>query len=88
MEPGQCSDRDPALVSAARGAMPVLERDAEAGERAGSISRDALAAMQRAGAFRMTMPRSLGGLEAHPVTQYEVIEALSEADGAAGWVAP
>lgn len=67
--------------------MPVLERDAEAGERAGSISRDALAAMQRAGAFRMTMPRSLGGLEAHPVTQYEVIEALSEADGAAGWVA-
>ncbi|MEZ4333814.1 MAG: acyl-CoA dehydrogenase family protein [Myxococcota bacterium] len=75
------------LVAAARAIQPILERDAEAGERAGAITQDALAAMQRAGAFRMTMPLALGGLEADPVTQYEVIEALSEADGAAGWVA-
>jgi alkylation response protein AidB-like acyl-CoA dehydrogenase len=75
------------LLGAARAAMAVLDRDAEAGERAGSITRDARVAMQEAGAFRMTMPRELGGLEADPVTQYEVIEALSEADGAAGWVA-
>jgi alkylation response protein AidB-like acyl-CoA dehydrogenase len=67
--------------------MPILDRDAEAGERAGSITKDALVAMQEAGAFRMTMPRELGGLETDPITQYEVIEALSEADGAAGWVA-
>lgn len=81
------SDRDHELVAAARAAMPVLDREAEAGEQACSITEDALVAMQEAGAFRMTMPRELGGLETHPVTQYEVIEALSEADGAAGWVA-
>jgi alkylation response protein AidB-like acyl-CoA dehydrogenase len=67
--------------------MPVLDREAAAGEQDGAITKRALEAMQRAGAFRMTMPRVLGGLEADPVTQYEVIEALSEADGAAGWVA-
>lgn len=80
-------ERADQLVEAARAVGPILDRDAEAGEEACSITGDALRAMQEAGAFRMTMPRELGGIEADPVTQYEVIEALSEADGAAGWVA-
>ena len=75
------------LVAAAKRIAPLLIEDAEAGEQARSITPRVVRAMQDAGAFRMTMPKALGGLEADPVTQYEVIEALSIADGAAGWVA-
>lgn len=75
------------LLTAAQEIAPILSEDAEAGERARSVTPRVVRAMQDAGAFRMTMPIALGGLEADPVTQYEVIEALSIADGAAGWVA-
>ena len=80
-------ERAEELVPAARAIAPILREDAEAGERARSVTARVVRAMQDAGAFRMTMPRALGGIEADPVTQYEVIEALSIADGAAGWVA-
>lgn len=75
------------LLAAAKEIAPILVEDAEAGERARSVTPRVVRAMQEAGAFRMTMPVALGGIEADPVTQYEVIESLSEADGAAGWVA-
>lgn len=75
------------LVPAVRRIAPLLSEDAHAGEVARSVTPRVVRAMQEAGAFRMTMPISLGGIEADPVTQYEVIEALSIADGAAGWVA-
>ncbi len=75
------------LVPAAKRIAPLLIEDAEAGELARSITPRVVRAMQDAGAFRMTMPKALGGIEADPVTQYEVIEAFSIADGAAGWVA-
>ena len=41
--------------------------------------------MQRAGMFRMAMPRAWGGPELDLLTQVCVIEALSIADASAGW---
>src|SRR5258708_12195557 len=41
--------------------------------------------MQRAGVFRMAMPRAWGGPELDFLTQMRVIEALSIADASAGW---
>ena len=41
--------------------------------------------MQRAGIFRMAMPRAWGGPELDFLTQMRVIEALSIADGSVGW---
>ena len=43
--------------------------------------------MQRAGVFRMSMPRAWGGSELDLPSQLEVIEALSMADGSVGWCA-
>ena len=80
-------ERTDELLAAAHAIAPILIEDAEAGERDCSVTPRVVKAMQQAGAFRMTMPIGLGGIEADPVTQYEVIEALSIADGAAGWVA-
>ncbi len=86
-ELSKAPERTEELLTAAREIAPILIEDAEEGERACSVTPRVVRAMQQAGAFRMTMPVALGGLEADPVTQYEVIEALSIADGAAGWVA-
>ena len=43
--------------------------------------------MQRAGVFRMSMPRAWGGSELDLPSQLEVIEALSIADASVGWCA-
>jgi alkylation response protein AidB-like acyl-CoA dehydrogenase len=75
------------IVEAARALAPAIRAEAPAIERERRLSDALLAAMKRAGVFRMTMPRALGGPEADPLTQIEVIEALSEADGSVGWIA-
>ena len=43
--------------------------------------------LQRAGVFRMAMPRAWGGSELDLSSQLEVIEALSKADASVGWCA-
>src|SRR6516165_9749434 len=43
--------------------------------------------MQRAGVFRMSMPRAWGGSELDLPSQLEVIETLSIADASVGWCA-
>jgi alkylation response protein AidB-like acyl-CoA dehydrogenase len=42
-------------------------------------------AIREAGLFTLKLPEVLGGAEADPVTQIEVIEALAYIDAAAGW---
>jgi indole-3-acetate monooxygenase len=43
--------------------------------------------MKEAGVFSLSMPRAWGGPEVDPLTQIRVVEALSMADGSAGWAA-
>jgi alkylation response protein AidB-like acyl-CoA dehydrogenase len=43
--------------------------------------------MRAAGVFGMALPASLGGPELSPLEQFEVIEALTHADGSVGWCA-
>src|SRR4051794_19649890 len=58
--------------------------DTEARRR---LPADLVAAMADAGVYRLLVPESASGLEAHPAVLVEVVEALARGDGAAGWCA-
>jgi alkylation response protein AidB-like acyl-CoA dehydrogenase len=65
--------------------MPLARECAEQAERERRLPKRLVDAMCAAGLYRVAAPASLGGGETDPWTQIEVIEALSRADGAAGW---
>ena len=58
---------------------------ADESERLGTLTPSAVEAIRDAGLFTLKLPMSLGGAEADPVTQIEVIEALAYIDASAGW---
>ncbi|MCP3058398.1 acyl-CoA dehydrogenase family protein [Myxococcus sp. K38C18041901] len=73
------------LLATARELAPRLsERSAEI-ESARRLPTDLVTELNRAGVFRMMIPEAYGGLELHPALSFQVIEALSRADGATGW---
>jgi alkylation response protein AidB-like acyl-CoA dehydrogenase len=49
------------------------------------LSRPVFEALKEAGFFRMLLPKSLGGLEADPVTIASVVEEVARHNTAAGW---
>ena len=51
----------------------------------GTLPEPAWRALHDAGLFRLKSPRELGGFEADPITQIEVIERLAYIDTSAGW---
>jgi alkylation response protein AidB-like acyl-CoA dehydrogenase len=75
------------LLTAARGLAPLIQQCRDEIERERRLPLPIVEALQQAGVFRMTMPRTLGGLEAQPHVQFEVLEALSALDASAGWCA-
>ena len=77
-------DRD--LLAAARALGPlILEHRAE-GERNRRVPAAVVRAMKEAGLIRMMTPKSLGGLEADPVTCARVFEEVARFDSAASWI--
>jgi len=74
-------------LDAARSIAPIIDEHVEAIERDRRLPKAVARALIDAGAFRMLVPRSLGGDELDPMTICEVVEALSMRDGAVGWCA-
>jgi alkylation response protein AidB-like acyl-CoA dehydrogenase len=74
------------LVAAARALAPLVRERAAAAERTASPDPDVVAALASAGLFALGVPDDLGGPACDPLTSIAAIEAVSEADGATGWV--
>ncbi len=74
------------ILAAVRALGPMIRGEAEAIEAAGRLTPKVVDGLQQAGAFRMTMPRAMGGPEVDPITQLEIVEEVARADGSAGWV--
>ena len=63
----------------------VIRADTAKSEGLRHLPESSVEALEHAGIFRMVLPRELGGYEADPVTQHEVIDRLSYHDASAGW---
>jgi len=72
-------------LEAARELGPKIRAAADEIEQGRRLPMHLVRDMQRAGMFRMAMPRAWGGPELDFLTQMRVIEALSMADASAGW---
>lgn len=64
---------------------PALSEHALESEALGRLAPEAVESLRRTDLFHFTCPRQLGGGEADPWTQIEVLEALARIDGAAAW---
>ena len=73
------------MLEAVEGIGAVLEAQAAGEDAAGRLSRESSDALYDAGLLQMKLPAVLGGAEADLVTQFEVIEAVSMRNPAAGW---
>jgi alkylation response protein AidB-like acyl-CoA dehydrogenase len=77
---------DEAILAAARGVAATIAAHVEATERGRRLARPVVEALRSAGLLRLFTPRALGGREVDPVTFARVVEEVSSADSAAGWV--
>jgi alkylation response protein AidB-like acyl-CoA dehydrogenase len=77
---------DCSLLDAALALGPLIAQHNSAGERNRRVPAPVIQAMKDAGLFRMMTPRSLGGLEADPVTSARVFEEVARFDSAASWI--
>lgn len=73
------------ILRAALALKPEIEAYRAAIESERRLPAELVDSLKRAGVFRMTMPRDWGGDELDPVSQLEIIEALSAADASVGW---
>ena len=75
------------LLAAVDALLPKIEAARAELDAPGALPDWLIAGMADAGVLRMSLPRSLGGLEADPFVTLDVLERLSWADGGVGWVA-
>ncbi|MEM7016464.1 MAG: acyl-CoA dehydrogenase family protein [Pseudomonadota bacterium] len=72
-------------IERAEALAPLVQAHADEAERERHLPAAVAAAFAKAGLYRIAMPGFCGGEEADPATQIRTIEAVSTADGSAGW---
>jgi indole-3-acetate monooxygenase len=73
------------LVRAAVALQPMLREYHDELEREQRLPRPLFEQLREAGFYKMVIPRSLGGLQADPLTYLRVVERLAEGAGSVGW---
>ena len=76
---------DETILARARASAEEIAPLATQIEAARRLPAPAVAALVRAGVFKLLVPKVYGGSQAHPSTMIAVIEAIARADGSAGW---
>ena len=79
------SNRQAQVTEGARAVVPLIRACREEIERERRIPEAVLRAAREAGLYRLLVPRALGGAEVDLQTLLDVIEAIADADGSAGW---
>jgi alkylation response protein AidB-like acyl-CoA dehydrogenase len=69
----------------ARALIPMLREQAREGERIGALTPDVQKALNDIGIYKMAMPAEWGGAALGARDLVEIIAALGEGDGSAGW---
>jgi indole-3-acetate monooxygenase len=77
----------PTILANAHKVAPLLREEAPENEQRRRLTPRTVEALRSTGVFRMAMPLDWGGPEVDISTQVEILEALSAADGSAGWCA-
>ena len=65
--------------------LPEIAARAEETEQARRLPADLAAKLAEAGAFNLSKPASLGGLELEPLDFLKIVATVAEADASAGW---
>ncbi len=73
------------LLAEVESIAPVVAEQAAVSESLGRLSEPTMAALRSTRLLRLAPPRELGGLEADPVTQVVVLEALARIDASTSW---
>jgi len=73
------------IVEAARAVQPVVRAHADEAEERRRLADPVVQALIEVGLMRICVPSAYGGPDATPMELVEAIEAVSTADGAAGW---
>ncbi len=73
------------LLAAVDSAADALTAGRDESEKLRRLSPTSVEALRSSGLFKMKSPHEVGGAEAHPVTQMDVIEAVTMIDPAAAW---
>src|SRR5262245_46713372 len=78
-------EKKAALLSAVEGIREVVTRYAHEAEAQATLPAAVVDALSSSGLWTMKLSAVLGGAEADPMTQIEVIEALSAIEPSVGW---
>ena len=83
--PTERAEKRRVLLEAVDQVRDTLAAGADEAEQIRTLPAASVTALRESGLFSLKLPTELGGAEADPVTQVEVIEAVSYIDPSAGW---